>query len=363
MWIFPGTYTENSMTVNGINITGIDGASATIIQAAASPNTVGSRIFTTNNTVTLNGLTLQNGGTTLAPMNGGAILNTGSSLTINSCIISNNQSVNFGGGVYNAAPNTLEINFSTISSNISTAGGGLYSAGISLTVNFSTISNNTANQGAGVDTSQGINTFNNSTISDNSASGAVSSGGGILVSNAGTTFIMNNCTVSGNTSTVRGGGIVASNSVITLNYSTVAGNSAGIAGGGIWSFLTGTVTLMSTIVAGNDVAGNFSDPDADCFNTPPASLGYNLSGIGTGCALSGTGDINVAPATVYTTVIGPLQNNGGPTETHALLVASPAIDQIPAATNSCGISPFDEDQRTDIRPFNIQCDIGSYEAQ
>jgi hypothetical protein len=120
---------------------------------------------------------------------------------------------------------------------------------------------------------------------------------------------------------------------------------------------------LSSIIAGNQASGSFINLNADCLGIP-VSLNYNLSGINTGCALAGTGDINVAPLTVFTTVLGPLANNGGPTMTHALLAGSPAIDQIPPFTNSCGVPPsFNQDQRTDVRPFSTNCDMGSYEAQ
>jgi hypothetical protein len=57
-----------------------------------------------------------------------------------------------------------------------------------------------------------------------------------------------------------------------------------------------------------------------------------------------------------------LQDNGGATETHALLANSPAIDHIPNGTNGCGTDPLDEDQRGVARPQGEgACDIGAFE--
>jgi hypothetical protein len=80
------------------------------------------------------------------------------------------------------------------------------------------------------------------------------------------------------------------------------------------------------------------------------SLGYNLED-GTSCGLTATGDLVVADA-----MLGPLQDNGGPTETHDLLPGSPAID---AGSMDC--PPPDTDQRGVARPQGAGCDIGAVE--
>src|SRR5207249_1910027 len=108
----------------------------------------------------------------------------------------------------------------------------------------------------------------------------------------------------------------------------------------------GSVRLKNTIVA-NNTGGNCSDP--------VVSLGNNLDS-GNTCALTGPGDlINVNP------MLGPLQNNGGPTDTHALAAGSPAVDA--AANAGCPAT----DQRGAARPFDGNgdgtptCDIGAFE--
>ena len=114
----------------------------------------------------------------------------------------------------------------------------------------------------------------------------------------------------------------------------------------------GTATLQNTIVANNS-AGN-------CFNSV-TSNGYNLSSDGS-CDFDGPGDLNNTNP-----MLGPLQNNGGPTQTMALLPGSPAID----AGNPTGCTDnlghlLKTDQRGDPRP-NIEdtggCDMGAYERQ
>jgi hypothetical protein len=86
------------------------------------------------------------------------------------------------------------------------------------------------------------------------------------------------------------------------------------------------------------------------------SLGYNLSDDNGGGFLNSPGDqINANP------MLGPLQDNGGPTFTHALLPGSPAI----GAGNPSFTSPPDHDQRNCPfeRVFNGRIDVGSFESQ
>ena len=87
------------------------------------------------------------------------------------------------------------------------------------------------------------------------------------------------------------------------------------------------------------------------------SQGYNLES-GTDCGFTGTGDLQNATAN-----LDSLQDNGGPTWTHALLSpGSQAIDHIPYETNGCGTT-YTTDQRGYCRPFlsGSSCDIGAYE--
>ena len=121
-------------------------------------------------------------------------------------------------------------------------------------------------------------------------------------------------TVIGNTASNVGGGI-ANSSTMTLTNSTVTSNSA-VRGGGIYN--PGAGDLNNTIIAAN----NATSADPDCSGTL-TSKGHNLVQDTSGCTITGdlTGNI-----TGQDPLLGPLQNNGGPTLTHALLPGSPAID-------------------------------------
>ncbi len=132
-----------------------------------------------------------------------------------------------------------------------------------------------------------------------------------------------------------------------MSNSTISGNSADW-GGGITN--GGTGTLANTIVAGNSATN--AGPDAEGTFT---SQGYNLIGHPSGSSGWVGSDLqNVNPR------LGPLRNNGGPTQTHALLPASPAINAIPKGTNGCG-TEITTDQRGVKRPQGSKCEIGSFE--
>jgi hypothetical protein len=84
------------------------------------------------------------------------------------------------------------------------------------------------------------------------------------------------------------------------------------------------------------------------------SNGYNIESPGDTCGF----DQNTDEAGVPDPMLGPLQNNGGPTQTHALLPGSDAINQIPEA--ACEL---EEDQRGEPRPGGTMCDVGAFEVQ
>jgi hypothetical protein len=152
----------------------------------------------------------------------------------------------------------------------------------------------------------------------------------------------------------RGGGIYAVGS-LSLENVTVAGNqvrvqgqTAATGGGGIYQSSAqpaGTVTLLDSLVAGNAGRG--------CEAASPALLAawgghHNLDDDGT-CGFSAVGDRpGVNP------LLGPLANNGGPTDTRALSVGSPAINA------GDGASCASADQRGFARPAGA-CDIGAFE--
>ena len=228
------------------------------------------------------------------------------------------------------------------------------------------------NGGGGGIYNTGTLTLTNSTISGNSGSGGSFGGGGIY--NAGGTMTIANSTVSGNTvnSSFGGGGIVNTGGTMTIINSTISGNSAG-SGGGIFNWSTGTVKITNGTISGNSAAhfggvtnasngivhsGNTlialnTSPSSPDINGSFISDGHNLIGNGTG----GTGftngangdQVGVADPKLDTT----LTNNGGPTDTIALLISSPAIN---AGDDS--IAPK-TDQRVYLR--SGVSDIGAFE--
>src|SRR5882757_6001972 len=191
-----------------------------------------------------------------------------------------------------------------------------------------------------------------------SGNSAAFRGGGIVNSGSGTaaTLTITNSTISDNSATANdGGGILngaagsALASVIVSN-STLSDNSATANGGGIYNQGNAQFQVGSTVL-------NAGSSGENIFNGGQAtSLGYNLSSDDGAGILIGTGDqINTDP------LLGPLQDNGGPTFTHALLPGSPAID---AGDPSFAPPPsFDQRGPGFDRVSGSRIDIGSFEVQ
>jgi hypothetical protein len=197
-------------------------------------------------------------------------------------------------GIYNAG--TLTVSNCTLTGNHGYNGGAIGNDG-TLTVSNCTFSNNPAYNGAGI-ASGGTLTVMRSTFSGNTAD---YQGGGITIGPG--TATVSNSTLYGNTaSSIFGlGGGIGSTGTLTVSHSTISGNYAGQQGGGISSGDHGpaTCTLRNTIVAGNTY-GDISSPVGI---TPDSA--DNIIG-------------------VPDPLLGPLQDNGGPTQTMALLPGSPA---------------------------------------
>jgi hypothetical protein len=266
---------------------------------------------------------------------------------------------------------TVNISGLTMRNGERAQGGGIYKTG-TLTLINSTVSGNAASQGGGIYNGSGTLTLTNSTVSGNSAA---EDGGGIFNPFFGLTIVTNS-TVTGNAASNGGGGIFNDTGILTLTNSTVSGNSAN-SGGGIYNDLRDTKVFSSTIAnnqAGGGVlsvgfgatvafqntilAGNLP---YDCAGSAFFSGGNNLMGTQS-CTVSGGG------VTVADPMLGPLQTNGGTTETHALLSGSPAIDA--GNPNGCQDDRgalLTTDQRGFPRPGdgnqdNVAAyDIGAYE--
>lgn len=298
------------------------GLGVTVARQAAAPNF---RIFTVSagSTVVFDSLTVSNGN---VGDDGGGIHNSGN-LTVLDSVISGNASAagNGGGGIANSG--ILFVDNTTIALNsASFAGGGLVQInGGSATLSRCALIGNSAQQG-GAATSQSVSanaslTIDNCTISGNSASIAapallnISTGAGTTA-----TLTLKNSTIANNT---------GPGSAITTGVNAGAANT----------------TLQNNIYAGN--SGTNVDTAAPGVTT---SLGNNLSDDATGGG--GPGDlINTDP------LLATLANYGGPTQTHALLPGSPAIN----AANNAAAPPAD--QRGIARPQQGSADIGAFESR
>src|SRR5262249_27247495 len=200
-----------------------------------------------------------------------------------------------------------------------------------VTVTDCTIAHNSAGTNGGGFFNFGNLTIINSTISDNSAG----TGGGLEV-DAGTVTITN-CTIADNSAGGNGGGLfVSTNPSVTIKNSTIANNSATNGAGGVVN--AGNVTLSSTIVAGN-TGGDWEGFHAMSSSSNNLIGNGGDSGLGNGINgnIVGTSQNPIDP------LLGPLANNGGPTQTMALLPGSPAID---AAGTTLPINPLTQLQLT-----------------
>lgn len=312
---------NQSIVVNGA------GAANTIIDGNQSD-----RVFRVheNRTATLAGLTIRNGRAFQGQ--GGGIVVEGT-LTVADCVIENNQTNSAGGGIYNTS--IVNVVRTTVRSNIAYLGGGLYSRG----------------EGA----------IRNSTFYGNGATGA---GGGAYVSSfdAATLYVVNS-TFSRNYANGNGGGIDSEGSTFLYN-TTIVDNDAdhdrdefGGIGGGVLVNPGSRFVVVNSLIAINTML------DAPIYNDCSGTLeayGRNYFYDLAGCTLPNAG----ASGLITPGTIGALQDNGGPTWTHALLPGSQAIDG-----TLTGLGCVDEngtqlpsDQRGAARIAGARCDAGAFES-
>jgi hypothetical protein len=293
-----------------------------------------------------------------ASPNGGCIRNDGT-LTLRNSTVSQCSALGIpsdfadsrGGGILNAG--TLTVANSTVSgSSGSFAGGGVANFG-TLTLTESTVLGNSAEVGGGIWNGNTF-TITSSTVSGNTADTiAFTAGGGIHTrgERLSKTSSITNSSVSGNT----GAGVYnqANTSTLTIANSTVSGNTEE----GVRNHSeSGPLTVTNSLIDGACEGAIISN-------------GYNIESPGNTCGLdTNKGDqVNVSTDDLN---LGPLQNNGGPTMTHALLTeltVSVAIDVIAGVdcVDAEG-QPMTTDQRGQPRPAGPEpkeCDVGSFEVQ
>ncbi|MCI0621383.1 MAG: immunoglobulin domain-containing protein [Acidobacteria bacterium] len=331
--------------------------------------------------------------------NGGAIVNEGILSASQLTLERNEATLGFGGAVYNGG--SLMINATTFNGNLAAGGtggegfdrgggggagfgGGLFVSDGMVSITNSTFSANSVSGGTGGAANQangtanvnasgggnsggkflesggfggggganfgaigdggfgggggapggkgGIGGGNPGNFAQSGGGGGAGFGGGIFVKFG--SLVLANCTVSENVALGGRGGPAAT---------TPGGAGQGI-GGGVYNY-QGTVGILNTIVAGNTAANSNSDLSG-AFN----STGFNLIGNNQGASGLSVNDFQGVSAN-----LGPLQDNGGPTMTHALLQASLAI----GAGTSAGAPTAD--QRGAARPSD-HVDIGAFQV-
>jgi len=323
-----GIVIDKSLSVRGL------GSDVTIIQAHASLSQAPDRVFlvTKDATVTLEGLTIRHGKPSVEVEGGGGIFNEGT-LTVSSCIVSNNRA-NDGGGIRSTGD--LTILDTTVRNNV---------ADVRAAIGYE------CDSGGGIKSSQGTLRIFNSTISGNQAgSKDRGRGGGVFISCECDAEIVNS-TISGNKSAAEGGGISVMGTLL-LTHSTVARNISRAPGAGI--FVRGRLDYEGSIVAQNFGQGNCAiGGPGDHRGKGSIGLSNNNLVEDGSCQASLSGEA----------LLAPLADNGGPAMTHALLPGSPAIDALPAS--SCA---WNSDQRGAPRPAVVTsaetpCDLGAFELQ
>ena len=316
------------------------------------------RIFTTaNNSIDVNisGLSITNG----SNVNGGGILiGQTSQVTLTDMIIDTNRAIGNGGGIFVASNATCNINSSVIINNTSDNlvtgnGAGIFiSPGATVNIDGTTITENTAiGNGGGVAFAGALMTITNSTISSNTAGRF---GGGISTDANGSTLNIRYSTINNNSAALidSGDGLDNLGAILNISNSTFSQNaptrdtrfSIFNSRGGVANLINVTAHSpdnLETIVNGNtstlNIGNSIVDVVSGTFN--PTGNNYITSD-----------EIPVDP------FLGPLTNNGGPTET-MLPLASALL-----GTGTIEIVDSPTDQRGLSRTFDGTVDIGAVQV-
>ncbi len=356
---------------------------------------------------------------------GGGILDKGGNVTLDNVVVQHNEAVGGddkqarGGGIY-ALNGDLTVHNSVVQNNAALGGTGVsaspngregFGGGIELdattpsqfTLINSTVASNHVVGGNGYSTSTGgiggdgvgggiadqllaatTVVITDSTIAGNSAESGTATGtatgpshaqgGGIaFAASNGTTLQLVNSTVAENTLESQGpdphslgGGVDLFDGAATFTNVTVADNTVGILqgssgttqGGGIVAESAAVVNLVNTLVAlnsaatGLDYSGAVSSSSHNLIGNADGSSGFDAS----------HGDLLGSTASPLDPHLGPLANNGGPTQTLALLPGSPALNA--GDNNALSVTgPFDQRGSGFARVASGAIDIGAFELQ
>jgi len=340
-----------------------------------------------NRIVNINGLRFING-----IAGGGGAFSNNENLTVDSCQFFNGNASFAGGAIDNTR--FLTVNSCLFENNSADFGGAISNEGqaLNLIIRNSEFVNNQASFGGAIRNDGIIELITNSIFTDNSASLFDFSAGGAIQNFLGTIKEISHSTFNGNTTTGQGGAIVnLQGGIETIFNSTFTDNSANN-GGGIWN--DGVINISFTTIANNKppppptppppveaqdlrslemeqggivTVGNGVTRVRNSIlasNVPDNCFGF-LNDFGGNysddfsCGLFGDGS---------SIILGPLADNGGPTETMDLIGGDPVdgatvnCDALNEMGNPTGI-PIGIDQRYFPRPFGLRCDSGAFESQ
>lgn len=322
-------------------------------------------------TVVLSGLAIRRGGSSSGAVTGGGGIRNAGTLTIKDCVIESSriQGVTFGEGGGILSSGDLQLMNTVVRSNevvalfqpsASTRGAGIASSG-SATVVDSTITNNelfAASSTSDIGAGGGIwssgplvvagSTINRNTITtllgpnSDGGGGGIASSGSLTLSNS--TLTQNRLEANPPPSVPGRGGALLAGAATTINNCTIADNSSFVES--VQLVGSPTVVFRNTILIGGCAGSGTVLSDA-----------YNI-GSDDSCGFSGTDLVGVDP------LLGPLQNNGGPTMTRLPAAGSPALEAgSPAVPGSGGSACEATDQRRVTRPVSARCDVGSVEVE
>ena len=375
--VFNITSDPRVQTVRLADLTIADGVGISV-----GASRLGGGLYNDHAALTLARVTVS-GNSVAAQGKGGGIYNGSGALTLNATTIADNQTgdLAYGGGIYNdSGPLTITDSIVTRNSVGRTAiGGGLYNQSGTATVRGSTVAGNATGtnfNGGGIgggigvvivehstisgNTGGGINTHSilqvtDSTVADNTGGPGIINGeflierstisanfnptgvgGGVIQNESPSTGVIDNSTIADNTAASGGGVLVGgAGERLTITQCTIVGNHAVGSGGGGGIYVTTGAGPLSpiighSIVAGNDTAAIFTGADVD---GTVVSLGSNFIGNGdsssgwdTAYPVEGIRDHVGTSDEPLDPLLGPLQDNGGPTLTRAPLPGSPLLN-------------------------------------
>ncbi len=381
--------------------------------------TIASSVFENNSAASGAAIANQNGNIKLtstvfkdnqAANSGGAISNAGGTLHASGCSLTSNVAPGSRGGGIFVGDGSVSLARCVFSENFAIYGGGIYVKSGTLTLDQGLMSQNTASSGGAImnfgtlsiDDARFLKNeafYNGGAIDDLASTGARILdcgftrnsglyGGAVAISKSGAAAdTVTGCTFSANSGFRTGGGIFVGKGQLTLTNSTVATNSASTGGGAFLSIL-GVLTAINDTIADNhvpldfDAGGIFSEGgNMYLYNTivaqntegtyasdiiAPASTvtgSYNLIGTGgSGGLVNGQHGNQVGVANPG---LATLADNGGPTETIALMAGSLALDN--GSDSISGVTVPTIDQRGALRgPSGLNAgpapDVGAFEA-